>query len=101
MFSLNDSVKVIHNHVGFRPEDTMKKVVVPYTPEARQIFSSPVFQVINQNELSKLALNDPKQQENVFTASMEYVKDDFGEWLENITDTTLPSFYGQYALYNK
>lgn len=88
------SVKVIHNHVGFRPADTLKQVVVPYASGAGHIWGTPILQVIDQNELSKLPLHDPRQHENVFTTAMRLVEDDFGRWwVGDFAAVTRPGVY--------
>lgn len=91
-------IRVLTNHLGYRPGHGRKLVVVPYTVRARQIFGSPIFQVIEQNELSKYPLDDPRQQDNVFVASMQEVRDDFGHWLVgDFSTVTRPGVYQAFV----
>ncbi len=74
-------LKVLHNHLGFRPKHGRKRIVVPDVPEARNIFGDSTFWVYEQNRFSMEPLNSPRQHEYVYRASLHRKRDDFGAWL--------------------
>jgi len=74
-------LKVIHNHLGFRPGHDKKRLLVPDTPAAAGVFGAPVFWVYEQNRFSQEPLNSPRRHEYVHQAVLARRESDFGTWL--------------------
>ncbi len=77
-----NGLKVIVNQLGYRNGHGRKRALVPDLPVARGIMGDAIFAVLELNEFSKYALNDPRQIPYQYRASMKCQNGDFGKWLE-------------------
>jgi len=93
-----DTVRVINNHVGFRPGNRKKKVLVPYTDAACDFVGGAFFHVLEHNNFSKYPLNSPEQLQYSYRQKLEKKHTDFGMWW--VGDFSHISEPGVYQVYN-
>jgi hypothetical protein len=93
-----DRLKVIHTQLGFRPGHGKKRVVVPLVREARTVFGSHLFYLMEQNRFSMEPLNADNHSEYAYWGPLTRVDGDMGPALVgDFSQITDPGVYQIYC----